>query len=153
MKIYLVSDGEYSGYRVIALFSSKKLAEKCIRTFQFENKVVSFDVDPEIINVPDGYTLFSVALSYDSGNTKSCISGSARWVYGETFLPPLDKGEIHKDYKGKRTFYITTIAKDRGHAIKIASEHLAKYKIEHPEEENHDSLDNPMDRSIIFAQK
>jgi len=148
VKIYLVSDGEYSGYRVIALFSSKKLAEKCKKTFQFENNVVSFDVDPEMIDVPDGYTLFSVALSYDSGNTKSCISGSARWVYGETFLPPLDKIEIHKDYKGKRTSYITTIAKDRGQAIKVASEHLAKYKIEHPEEENRDSLDYTVGRLV-----
>ena len=127
--VYLVSDGKYSDYKVIAVFSTKELAEDCKRTFDCENEITCFELDPPFVVAPDGYHIFSVALDYESHNVYYVTSGL--W-WSTNIQKPLNEIEILPTRKGLNYIRIVLLAENEEHAVKIANEKLSQYKIDHP---------------------
>ena len=48
-KIYLITDGEYSDYRIYGVYSTLEKAEQARRLFAIQNAVEEWDLD----NIPD----------------------------------------------------------------------------------------------------
>jgi hypothetical protein len=115
-KVFIVSAGSYSAYRIAAVFSTKDQAEAYKKAFPIHehegwNDVEEFELDPQMPDeVNQGLALFDVTLNKN---------GDIRYVSGtEILASPL----WVKSGKEER-FSITTWAKDKDHAIKIANEH------------------------------
>lgn len=133
MKIYALSKGEYSYYRIIALFSSEEKAEAA-------RKVINDAANNSWDNCNDGLEIFEL----DSIINEDGLARFYYWIYEDTgdFHIEIefedDKSrELNKVYPFKVTPYereqtiryeVTVKAENKEHAIKIASDLIAQYK-------------------------
>ena len=117
-EIFVVTTGVYDSYHIIALFTTRLLAAdfikrlKAARHFEADETIdietFELNIVPEEYNVPPGFSYFGIEFS-ETGNVYE--------IRTEDITP--DWGCIRTD----QTSYMTVLAKDRKHAIKIASEH------------------------------
>ena len=129
MIVYLVTAGEYSDYTIYAAFSSEEKAWKYIQrcwnksTFYIGHYVV----DDPALEYPPGMEYWRVRLVINTGDVKN--------------VEKLDPGLLHRLDTSYRepphhpanmaagpVFVTHCFARDREHAIKIASERLAREK-------------------------
>lgn len=61
MKIYVVTDGEYSEYHIEAVFTDKAKAERYAEVYAA--KVEEYDSDPEGPSVPPGMRVYQLAMN------------------------------------------------------------------------------------------
>jgi hypothetical protein len=130
-KVYAVSSGSYSDYRVNAIFSTKKLAEEFMRFIPDGeyNRIEEYEIDPQDVDlVKRGYSIWSVHMLKD-GNTESItkrdinsfsIRNIGHQIWRRTKAPA---------FKGKGIPDILTSvvwAKTKQQAIKIVNEHRAQ---------------------------
>ena len=123
MTIYLVSDGEYSDYTVLGLYSTKEKAEEA-RALYAANYIEEFELDA-IPPHPPGELRWTVRMK-DSGDIPDAF---------QAFQMPA--GADYVPFESDRMFFITQLesrcpktdgrfmylwARDKDHAIKIASE-------------------------------
>jgi hypothetical protein len=116
-KVYVVTQGSYSDYRITALFSTRELAEMFISTFSKPysdfNDVVGYDLDQFEEQIREGLQQIFVIMNED---------GTTTHTYG--MIPSQEDivCEIKRSGDGTLYLHIVTWARDEQHAIKIANE-------------------------------
>lgn len=131
--IYAVSTGDYSDYRVIALFSTQEKANELMTLVPGDyNAIEEFILDsPNLDMVKKGYSLWMVTMlkdgttehvgqdkvmSYHVSGTRNVFGGAMARLYKRSTVPA---------YRGKNVpdcIIVNVLAKDAKHAIKIANE-------------------------------
>jgi hypothetical protein len=126
-KIYAVSSGSYSDYRVDALFSSRKLAEEFMSLVNDNdyNDIEEYELDPPTANlIKRGYSVWRVHMLKDGttervermGNDKYDVTNIGHSIWERTKAPA---------YRGKGIPDILTStvwAKTGKQAVKIVNE-------------------------------
>ncbi len=119
-KIYAVSRGEYSDYRVVTLFSTKRDAELFIERHQRKwvhwNDIEEYELDSGVEKLREGWSFFHVHMHKD---------GSSEVEIEPTFIDnvPDQQFEPHNCVCGNPWFNWYGWARDAEHAVKIANEH------------------------------
>ncbi len=127
-KIYIVTKGEYSDYRICGVFDNKELAEKFAE--KLSNKlekarIEEWELNPAEYELKNDLSIWYVTLDYKGNCVK--VEKKEDWeYYYENTLPP---SCITKSASGYY-YYIYCFARDEKHAIKIASEKLFRFKVE-----------------------
>jgi len=120
-KVYLVGEGSYSAYHIVAAFSSREKADAYIRAHGMHNDhevgVEVFDLDPVNLSAPPGLIGYHVRMAKD---------GEALMVDPLGFhAQELTAPRFH-DYP-RACLVVECWAKDEAHAIKIANEKRAEH--------------------------
>jgi len=110
MKLYLVSDGSYSDYRILGIYSSMELAERARALFNADNELESWDLDA-IPDHPPGLLPWIVDMDRD-GNSKSTRRRSMEGHDNYPWCP--------SHYDNLVSYYVW--AENEAHAVKIANE-------------------------------
>lgn len=114
--VFLVTRGYYSDYRVCAVFTDKKLAQKYIDSFEksySEFRIENYKLNPFSKELKADYKPYFLRMEKDGTCTEIYVKDSSYGFESED----LDIGfDIHKD------MYLSVFAKDEKHAIKIANE-------------------------------
>jgi len=122
MKAYVVTEGSYSSYHVIAVFTTRRKARQFITTLCRDASIETYDLD---VPIPQEYKAglrkWTVNTHYDSMAQPFLADWSDR--VGER-LVWWDKS------KGIRVLTVVAFAKDEKHAIKIANEKRAQWIVE-----------------------
>jgi len=126
VKVYLLTQGEYSDYRVVGIFSEAEPE----RAKSYAPRLDHGDIDgpwevdgftPE--NQPAGLICFGVRM-YRDGNVNNCYEDN--YINHEGKLPTstyfLATHQSHPYNKNPWELHATVYAKDRSHAIKIVNE-------------------------------
>ena len=119
-KIYAVSRGCYSDYRVVALFSTesdaKLFVERHPDQFNEWNDVEVYELDSNVEKLREGFSHFFVQMRRD-GSTIACrIDTSIR-----DRAPTAFSGDPSRPQTQWFNWY--GLARDTAHAVKIANEH------------------------------
>ena len=112
-KVYMVTDGSYSDYRVLGIYSTKAKAEKAKVLFNADNDVdpVELDATPE---VPPGMLKWVVEMDRN-GNVKDVSRENCEYHSSSAAVwKPFDKDVMY--------LRAAIWAKDEEHAVKIANE-------------------------------
>ena len=114
MMVYLVSDGCYSDYRVLGIYSTPEKADEAKAFFAADNDVQPCELDalPDT-NVPPGFFVFGVDMNMN-GDVARTYRNSNDLMRGYDWAPSNISRETGV------TFYVA--AKDEAGAIKIANE-------------------------------
>lgn len=109
MKLFVVTDGDYSNYRVLGIYSTLEKAEEAKLLYNSNNDI---DLDYELDKLPDhppGLLRFDVYMMLN-GDTSKVKQRSV-------------EDEIHWDYRPQYESILFPVwAEDSNHAIKIANE-------------------------------
>lgn len=129
MNVYIVTEGTYSDYTILAAFSSSKAAERYRDRFSYRSDVYveKYLLDDPANEYPPGKSLWNVTLWVNTGDVKGAGQAdptSAHRVGSHQILRPSHPYELSKGPK----FIVYCFARDREHAIKIAGERLARWK-------------------------
>lgn len=112
MKVYIVTQGDYSDYHIEQVFSTREKAQEYIDHIGYDNfEIEEYNVDEE---VPRGTFLYLVVM-YDNDRPATASLLASDSV----------KDTVHY---GCNTTYFTIEAKDAPHAVKIASERFMQIK-------------------------
>lgn len=107
--VYLITEGEYSDYHIIGVFSTKEIAQTMIEYVGGE--VEEFELDPGVNKIHQGRRLTYIGIRRDGSVTsiqhESGLDVSARLVLGFRYSPELQ---------------VKCWAKDFAHAVHIAGE-------------------------------
>lgn len=120
-KVYIVTDGCYSDYRIVGVFSNKRDAKEYAKRHGMEVEEFPIDVANEI---PNGYDIYYVGG--DLGGTLHAIKTDIS-EYTEVDKPYV--GSKRRD--GNRNFTVRVLGKTNEHAVKVASEIMAQVIINH----------------------
>jgi hypothetical protein len=121
MEIYIVTQGEYSDYHIVGVFTDKEKAEELC---DFGNEIDSWadtrieTYESDTIDVK-GRELFFVRMQPDGKVLEVAKAGS---IYD------IEDNRVGQDMNGN--FYTACLARDKKHAIKIMAERKLRYKIE-----------------------
>lgn len=126
-KVYVVTAGSYSDYRIVAIFSTPKASEEFKRAVPDGeyNDTEEFELDPPVVSLLErGYSIWRVHMLID-GNTElvrreetdiSNIDTKGHWIWRRT-LAPIYFG------KGIPDILIAMVwAKTEKQAVKITNE-------------------------------
>jgi len=129
MKIYILTSGSYSDYRIEGVFTDKSIAESMTKNF-YDAEVEEFDSDPINLNTLEAFKEWNFFfVSFDDN--------------GEIFQSYLNYpgfNDYHRNFRfcthgavkngNKITVHDLSVwAKDQEHAIKIAAEKFAQFKL------------------------
>ena len=120
---YAITEGEYSDYRVLAVFSTKELAEKELPNYsivRYPAKIEEFPFDPEVPTPPPGMAGFCCGTRMSGDVFASARTPHEMATYEN--VGTVTTGLSKKDYR------ILLWARDKEHAIKIAAEKFARQK-------------------------
>ena len=139
MKVYLVTKGDYSDYRIEAVFSTKEKAEEYVRIYCPEGTTEEYSVDDESIynGFPHGLATWWVTMAEDGRIDKTYHLGVPRidWAYDTWRFIRHRTDEIQSGLKcyinaqptyGPWMLDMTVLARDEKHAIKIVNEKRAQ---------------------------
>ena len=127
-KVYAVSSGSYSDYRVDAIFSTKELAEEFMRCIPDNdyNNIEEYEIDPPAPDlIKRGYAIWSVYMlrngdveSVEKNETTLYAIGNIRHTIWWRTKAPAYKGKGIPDILTSKVW-----AKTEKQAIKIVNEH------------------------------
>jgi hypothetical protein len=120
-KAWLLTDGCYSDYRIVAVFTSIELAEAAKAAGVGED-IEEHDLDPEFQSPPAGMKLWHVCLDQDGSLPVFSNGRTSRPYVGSSHIGT----ELQKAKCVGRTgggwYAFNCWARDEEHAIKIANE-------------------------------
>jgi hypothetical protein len=119
-KVFLVTRGDYSDYRVCAVFSDEKLAQKYIDSFNLtydEFKIEDYELDIYQNELRENYKPFFLRMTKEGNCTEIRIQKESY---------SFEDGKIDIGFDKDKNMYISIFAKDEKHAIKIANEKRAQ---------------------------
>jgi hypothetical protein len=64
MNVFIVTEGKYSDYEIVAVFSTREKAEEFLSANKY-GQIEVFDIDPEFWAPPDGMELWSLVMEKD----------------------------------------------------------------------------------------
>jgi hypothetical protein len=112
---YIVTSGEYSDYRINAVFDTKQLAEKYISSFKSSGydspEIEVHNLNPYKEEITKGYFAFFVRMTKE---------GECKDVHISTSSYGFDNPNAGFDVNDN--MYVHVFAKDEKHAIKITNE-------------------------------
>lgn len=125
--VYVVTEGSYSDYHLVAAFSLEETAQKLAQ--KIDGEVEVYELDPSIIY--PSMPRFAVSLKRKDGTVISC--NEARDMNPSTGMPyhPLSYelwcgGKSHAHDAARHTIDVLCYAENTTHACKIATEVLAE---------------------------
>ena len=129
--IYILTEGDYSDYHIVATYSTKELAEEA-QNHCPNSDIEEYELDAlEIPEHPPGHTAWSVNI-----NAKT---NAIHWVYQQTslggYFEPKENyyeyGGINREINGELSAFIVHCwARDKEHAEKIALDKFYQWKWE-----------------------
>lgn len=125
--IYILTEGDYSDYHIVATYSTKELAEEA-QNHCPNSDIEEYELDAlEIPEHPPGHTAWTVNI-----NAKT---NAIHWAYQQTslggYFEPKEKYYEGFDVSGKlSTFIVHCWARDKEHAEKIALDKFYQWKWE-----------------------
>ena len=119
-KLYIVTRGEYSAYRILGCFDNQLQADRFKGALGNEATVETWARNPTFIEMAPGEAFYEVVMGRD-GQTYRC---SPKWFTGsgpsnDDFHTTLGGPYSHDE---KRRLYVSLIAKSKEHATKIVNE-------------------------------
>lgn len=112
-KVFMVTDGSYSDYRVLGIYSTKAKAEKAKVLFNADNEIDTIDLDV-VPKTPRGMLKWVVEMDRN---------GNVHVVYRENCERPTNPVFVYKHFGSDVTYLRATLwAKDEEHAVKIVNE-------------------------------
>lgn len=127
MKVYVVTNGDYSDYRILEMFSTKEMAEEYKVFRNAENDIEEYELDPEFgMSAPKGMQRWIVRMGRDGNTTDPmCYGHGVERDDGEP-----DQWLVWRDWQpysssGGRLMTFSMWARDAEHAVKIANERRA----------------------------
>ena len=135
-KIYIVTDGEYSDFRILSVFSTRQKAEKyaewvetCTDSYNGSVDIKVLPLDVYLTEIDQGLSPWSVWLPKDS--TEESIDV---WKLDPTDVRMIGLTQFFNKYlsfnKTVAGYRAYVFAKDEKSAIKIASEKIRAFKLE-----------------------
>ena len=119
MKVYVVTEGDYSDYHIVGVCTSKESAERirelASRDFH-EAQIEEYEADK--FNIEPTYNYYEVSV-YKNG---SAVVNISKFIF--------DPHEV-RDYRNAKctcAFSVDVFAQDEEHAKKIAFDLIAEYK-------------------------
>lgn len=111
-KMYIVTQGEYSDYRIAGVFDSLEKAERFKECFY--GRIEEYDINPHEEKLSNGYKSYRVHMNKEGSTEKYGVGlGNGKsddcW-FGDNY----ENDEVH--------LVCNVWAKDKKHAIKIANE-------------------------------
>ena len=124
--VFLVTRGDYSDYRVCAVFTEKALAEKYIDSFKGNSyyddfRIENYTLNPYQYELKNDYKPFFLIMTKEGNCTEINVKDSYCGFKDENIDVWFD---IHKNMN------ISIFAKDERHAIKIANEKRVQLIVE-----------------------
>ena len=121
---YAISTGEYSDYRVCAIFTTREKAEAAKHSYGVDAGIQEFRLDPVVPDCSAGRQLYLCSKPSTSDQVyafRACLSDSpfddSLATDYASYLEPYPVGTSSRVY---------VYARDREHAVKIAAEKFAK---------------------------
>ena len=112
---YAISSGSYSSYSVIAIFTTKELAEAELPNYE-GGDIEEFPLDP---TVPDQYTGLTGFFCWE-------CSDLSVWATSQCPAKMLQRNDVGLvDRRGNGLCQIHVWARDKDHAIKVAADKFA----------------------------
>jgi len=112
VEIYLVTSGEYSGYRTIAAYSTLEAATKAAELYCAD--IETYELDPDDANqYPPGMFFYRVDMNRDGDGRVEKLSAQISEHRKREWMPIST---------GRDEVVFWTWAKDEAHAAKIANE-------------------------------
>ena len=120
MKIFVVTQGCYSDYKIVAVCSNKKFAQKVVDEVSSKYdkvEIEEFDLDPAQDQLNQGFSVYQVRIKRD-GTVLNAEKNNSVYVFGDT------QGFVDWYWQGQQIeqLVIYCWARDQEHAIKIANE-------------------------------
>jgi hypothetical protein len=117
---YAITEGEYSDYKVLAVFTAREKAESELPKYGSYAEIEEFPLDPLVPAPPPGMAGYCCGLDF-TGN----IFASPRTLYEMTqYEKP---GIVHHAFR-PGDYRVMLWARHEDHAIKIAAEKFARQK-------------------------
>lgn len=114
--IYLVTDGDYSDYHVLGVYSTKEKAEHAKRLFASDNGIWEYELDA-IPDSPQGMLAYHVSM---------LVSGDVKDVWQETVEGFESRWCVAPQWGADVTVVFHVWARDEQHAVKISNEWRAQ---------------------------
>jgi hypothetical protein len=131
---YAITAGSYSDYHVCAVFTTRELAESECFMYGAEAKVEDFPLDPVFPKPPAGMVgcVFQGFRCYESGHDTEdgmILTYPVSIAYmNEEYIGEVETTHSWRADKQSKCLGVHVWARDRSHAIKIASEKFAQYR-------------------------
>lgn len=128
MKVFMVTEGSYSDYSILAVFSTKEKAEEAREALDLENEIEEYEMDApsaEIIHYRNTKEKRYSVYMDEAGNTSNVykISDIGNKEIKSTF--EVREGDR---YTGRNThIYAEVFAQSKEHAIKITNEKRVQF--------------------------
>lgn len=114
MKVFVVTNGEYSDYRIEAILSTQEKATEAQKLYRSGNSIEEWEVD-DLPEYPKGQLAFMVAMDM----------GGDAIVEGVSIMS-MDTAYPDRPYGDSQRMSFQMWATDEQHAIKIANEEAGK---------------------------
>ena len=119
MKVYIVTYGEYSGYAIEAVFTTREKADEFVQFYGTEYRVEEFETDQEFKKETK---VWLITINMQSGN----LSASVPCGNTEFYQSKIDTCQKSLFNDNEMDFYVMADTQDR--ATKIAYERLVALK-------------------------
>ena len=125
--IWVIEDGEYSDYRVVGVFTTKKNAE--LICSKVGGTIAEWPLDPAVMELSRGYKMFTGVMLYDGTTERmeECGELSSYSIYPNTYIWQRSIAPIYKGQGLQDCISGTVFAKNQRHAIKIFNEKRAQF--------------------------
>lgn len=120
-KVWMVSEGQYSDFRMIAAFSTKELAEEA-KASGVGDDIYEFDINPEYIRPPAGMKYWHVQIDQDGNPPIRRGRMFQPYSYSGYTGTTINKTSVVCYRSGDGAYIVNCWARDEQHAIKIANE-------------------------------
>ena len=115
-KVYLVTDGDYSDYRVLGVYSSMEKAEHAKLLYAADNDVEEYELDA-VPESPPGLLAYVVIME---------LSGDVSHMWQESVKGFKSRWHPGDPYGSAPVAWFRIWARDEQHAVKIANEWRAQ---------------------------
>lgn len=121
MKVFIVTDGEYSGNYIKGVFSTLEKAKQAVEVWATTNGVDEYDLDDMPAMPANGLFPWQVSMKYNGDSSTDFFTKTGRLEYKGVAGLKTDYITSNNNRQGwSATFYM--FAKDENHAVKIANE-------------------------------
>ena len=130
-KIYLVTRGEYSDYRILGAYSTEQKAQEYVTKHssgdEYEDPgIEEFDLDPEDPTLPYICVHLTLEGNLASNYDKLQVHFKEPSKWSEEFIQVNNSWVLNPPYR----FFTWVQTNDKTRAVKVASERLMRYKVE-----------------------
>lgn len=116
-KVFVVTEGSYSDYKIMGVFDSKEKAELFVSSFYGD--IEEYEINPYDEQLSNGYKSYEVHMDRN-GSTEEYGVGCGNGKPNDNYFAD--------NYADNKIHMVANMwAKDEKHAIKIANERRAEY--------------------------